>query len=56
MKLTILKKDRQTYQTPEPTSPGATTTGGENEKLASFFAGLLKRGGGSAANSPKGMS
>ncbi|CZS91790.1 related to dynein light intermediate chain 2 [Rhynchosporium agropyri] len=49
-------RDRQTYQTPEPTSPGnvATPDGkNQNEALASFFAGLMKRGGGSAANSPK---
>lgn len=49
-------KERQSYQTPEPTTPGqvATPDGkSQNEALASFFAGLMKRGGGSAANSPK---
>ncbi|RDL40819.1 Uncharacterized protein BP5553_00798 [Venustampulla echinocandica] len=49
-------KDRQTYQTPEPTSPGLTSSDGKpqnHEALASFFAGLMKRGGGSAASSPK---
>jgi dynein light intermediate chain 1 len=49
-------RDRQ-YQTPEPTSPGPTASDGgkgQNEALASFFAGLVKnRGGGSAASSPK---
>ncbi|KAH8588111.1 dynein light intermediate chain-domain-containing protein [Bisporella sp. PMI_857] len=50
-------KDRQTYQTPEPTTPGSVSSPGDpksqNEALASFFAGLMKRGGGSVANSPK---
>ncbi|PBP16886.1 dynein family protein [Diplocarpon rosae] len=49
-------KDRQTYQTPEPETPGglASPDGkNQNEALASFFAGLMKRGGGSTANSPK---
>ncbi|KAH9214011.1 dynein light intermediate chain-domain-containing protein [Leptodontidium sp. 2 PMI_412] len=49
-------RDRQTYQTPEPTSPSTVATPdgkNQNEALASFFAGLIKRGGGSAANSPK---
>ncbi|KAH8647420.1 dynein family protein [Tricladium varicosporioides] len=49
-------KDRQTYQTPEPTSPGTTSGDGkssQNEALASFFAGLMKRGGNNAASSPK---
>ncbi|TAQ84544.1 hypothetical protein B7494_g7122 [Chlorociboria aeruginascens] len=42
-------KDRQAHQqTPEPTSPGLT-----NEAIASFFAGLMKRGGGSTTSSPK---
>ncbi|KAI6709879.1 hypothetical protein JHW43_007590 [Diplocarpon mali] len=49
-------KDRQTYQTPEPETPGglASPDGkNQNEALASFFAGLMKRGGGSTASSPK---
>ncbi|TVY48565.1 Cytoplasmic dynein 1 light intermediate chain [Lachnellula occidentalis] len=49
-------KDRQSYQTPEPTSPGSTAPGDaktQNEALQSFFAGLMKRGAGSAASSPK---
>ncbi|PQE15790.1 dynein light intermediate chain protein [Rutstroemia sp. NJR-2017a BBW] len=47
-------KDRQAYTSPEPTTPGATSSDGkvQNEALASFFAGLMKRGG-SANNSPK---
>lgn len=47
-------KDRQTYQSPEPGEPGASNGDGiQNEKLASFFAGLLKKSGGSAAGSPR---
>ncbi|TVY45635.1 Cytoplasmic dynein 1 light intermediate chain [Lachnellula subtilissima] len=49
-------KDRQSYQTPEPTSPGSIVPGDaktQNEALQSFFAGLMKRGGGSASSSPK---
>ncbi|KAI9047055.1 hypothetical protein LZ554_009129 [Drepanopeziza brunnea f. sp. 'monogermtubi'] len=49
-------KDRQTYQTPEPETPGGVASPdgkNQNEALASFFAGLMKRGGGSATNSPK---
>ncbi|KAE8442602.1 hypothetical protein EG329_003025 [Mollisiaceae sp. DMI_Dod_QoI] len=48
-------RDRQSYQTPEPETPvGASADGKtQNEALASFFAGLMKRGGGSAASSPK---
>ncbi|KAF4632807.1 hypothetical protein G7Y89_g5315 [Cudoniella acicularis] len=48
-------KDRQTYQSPEPTSPGMTTGDGKNpnDALASFFAGLMKRGGNNATGSPK---
>ncbi|TVY57745.1 hypothetical protein LCER1_G000666 [Lachnellula cervina] len=49
-------KDRQSYQTPEPTSPGSIAPGDaktQNEALQSFFAGLMKRGAGSAASSPK---
>jgi len=49
-------KDRQTYQTPEPTTPGGVASPdgkSQNEALASFFAGLMKRGGGSAAGSPR---
>jgi dynein light intermediate chain 1 len=52
-------QERQSYQTPEPTTPGqvASPDGkSQNEALASFFAGLMKRGGGSAANSPKPAS
>ncbi|TVY56996.1 Cytoplasmic dynein 1 light intermediate chain, partial [Lachnellula suecica] len=48
-------RDRQTHQTPEPTSPGLPGADGktQNEALASFFAGLMKRGGGSNAGSPR---
>lgn len=57
-------KDRQTYSSPEPTTPnnnitspgvdGKTATPLQSEALASFFAGLMKRGGGnSAAGSPR---
>lgn len=50
-------KDRQSHQTPEPQSPGMQAAGdgkSQNEALASFFAGLMKRGGGaSATSSPK---
>ncbi|KAN0089424.1 putative motor protein [Hyaloscypha variabilis] len=50
-------KDRQSYQTPEPTTPGTIAPDGgkpqNNEALANFFAGLVNRGGGSATNSPK---
>lgn len=53
-------QDRQTYQTPEPTTPGGAVVSpdgkSQNEALASFFAGLMKRGGGSAASSPKPTS
>ncbi|KAL2353048.1 dynein [Cryomyces antarcticus] len=46
-------KDRAARRTPEleatPTSPGQM----DNEKLASFFAGLMKKTGGSASNSPR---
>ncbi|KAI9743380.1 MAG: hypothetical protein M1818_003226 [Claussenomyces sp. TS43310] len=50
-----LSQDRQSHQTPEPEDPNAATPDGksQNEALASFFAGLMKRGGGSASNSPK---
>lgn len=55
--ITNTSQDRQSYQTPEPTTPGQVSTpdgkSTQNEALASFFAGLMKRGGGSAANSPK---
>jgi len=54
--LLIPFQDRQTYQTPEPTTPGGVASPdgkSQNEALASFFAGLMKRGGGSAASSPK---
>lgn len=46
-------KDRQSYQTPEPTTPSTTIPDGktQNETLANFFAGLVNRG--SAANSPR---
>ena len=48
-------QDRQAYQTPEPTTPHVTSPDGktQNEALASFFAGLMKRGGGSTTSSPK---
>jgi dynein light intermediate chain 1 len=48
-------KDRQSEQTPDPETPDLGPPDGkaQNEALASFFAGLMKRGGGSAANSPK---
>ncbi|CZR63838.1 related to dynein light intermediate chain 2 [Phialocephala subalpina] len=47
-------KDRQSYQTPEPETPmGGSDGKNQNDALASFFAGLMKRGGGSAASSPK---
>ncbi|KAG9237652.1 dynein light intermediate chain-domain-containing protein [Amylocarpus encephaloides] len=49
-------KDRQTYQTPEPGSPGQQPQGdgrSQNEALASFFAGLMKKTGGSQASSPR---
>ncbi|KAG9244633.1 dynein light intermediate chain-domain-containing protein [Calycina marina] len=54
-------KDRQTYGTPEPTTPSSASNASmvgpegksQNEALASFFAGLMKRGGGSANISPK---
>ncbi|CAG8975334.1 hypothetical protein HYALB_00005664 [Hymenoscyphus albidus] len=48
-------KDRQNYaMSPEPGSPGQPGDGKmQNEALASFFTGLLKRGGNSAAGSPK---
>jgi dynein light intermediate chain 1 len=48
-------QDRQSYQTPEPTSPGATTSNekAQNDTLQSFFAGLIKNRGGSTASSPK---
>ncbi|PSS28024.1 hypothetical protein M430DRAFT_113376 [Amorphotheca resinae ATCC 22711] len=49
-------KERQSYQTPDPASPGQVSSPdgkSQNEALASFFAGLMKRGGGSAASSPK---
>lgn len=52
----MILQDRQTHQTPEPTTPGGVNSPdgkSNNEALASFFAGLMKRGGGSAANSPK---
>lgn len=51
-------QERQSYQTPEPTTPGQVTSPDgktQNEALASFFAGLMKRGGG-GANSPKPAS
>lgn len=49
-------QDRNSNATPDPESP--TTAGpadgkSQNEALASFFAGLVKRGGGSAASSPR---
>lgn len=50
------KQDRQTYQTPEPSVPSVSSPDGsknQNEALASFFAGLMKRGGGSAAGNPR---
>ena len=53
---TNLFQDRQTYATPEPTTPGgvsSTESKTENEALKSFFANLMKRGGDSASNSPK---
>jgi len=50
-------KDRQAYQTPEPTGPGGLPSSADgktqNEALASFFAGLMKRSGSSATSSPK---
>lgn len=49
-------QDRQAHQSPEPTTPGGLNSPdgkSQNEALASFFAGLMKRGGGSAAGSPK---
>ncbi|KAI9804395.1 MAG: hypothetical protein M1825_001294 [Sarcosagium campestre] len=61
-------KDRDANRSPEPTTPGPSTAGAaatatptsatpdgksQNEALASFFAGLIKRGAGSAANSPR---
>ncbi|KAA8567776.1 hypothetical protein EYC84_008241 [Monilinia fructicola] len=50
-------RDRQAYSSPESTTPGARTDASadgkvQNEALASFFAGLMKRGG-TAQNSPK---
>ncbi|QSZ37201.1 hypothetical protein DSL72_009295 [Monilinia vaccinii-corymbosi] len=50
-------RDRQAYSSPEPAAPGARADASadgkvQNEALASFFAGLMKRGG-SAQNSPK---
>ncbi|RDW66896.1 hypothetical protein BP5796_09645 [Coleophoma crateriformis] len=50
-------KDRQMYQSPEPSTPGGSVASpdgkSQNEALSAFFAGLMKRGGGSASNSPK---
>ncbi|KAI9814543.1 MAG: hypothetical protein M1832_005723 [Thelocarpon impressellum] len=48
-------KEREALRTPEPQSSTVTSPDGksQNEALASFFAGLMKRGG-SAANSPRG--
>lgn len=51
----LLKQDRQSHQTPDPDTPGVASPDGksQNEALASFFAGLMKRGGGSTTSSPK---
>ncbi|KAH8816881.1 dynein light intermediate chain-domain-containing protein [Xylogone sp. PMI_703] len=47
-------KDRNSYTSPESAAPSGTADGKtQNEQLASFFAGLMKRGGGGATNSPK---
>ncbi|KUJ09858.1 uncharacterized protein LY89DRAFT_788095 [Mollisia scopiformis] len=48
-------RDRQSFQTPEPETPMGSSADGknQNEALASFFAGLMKRGGGSATSSPR---
>ncbi|KAL3418958.1 Cytoplasmic dynein 1 light intermediate chain 2 [Phlyctema vagabunda] len=48
-------KDRQTYTSPEPTTPGLASPDGksQNEALSAFFAGLMKRSGGSTTSSPK---
>lgn len=50
-------QDRNSNATPDPESPvagGLPDGKSQNEALASFFAGLVKRGGaGSAANSPR---
>lgn len=45
-------KERQSHQSPEPDTPtGAGPDGkSQNEALASFFAGLVKRGGGTPAS------
>lgn len=43
------------HETPEPESAGPGTPAGgasQNEALASFFAGLMNRGGGSVPGSP----
>lgn len=50
-------RERQAYSSPEATTPGARIDPSadgkvQNEALASFFAGLMKRGG-SAQNGPK---
>jgi len=48
-------KDRQSHETPEPETTRLTSPDGksQNEALASFFAGLMKRGGGSTTSSTK---
>ncbi|RFU32410.1 hypothetical protein B7463_g3923, partial [Scytalidium lignicola] len=47
-------KDRNNYTSPESATPSGTADGKtQNEALASFFAGLMKRGGGGAMSSPK---
>jgi dynein light intermediate chain 1 len=54
-KLIQMLQDRQSYQTPEPTSPGTSTSNekAQNDTLQSFFAGLIKNRGGSTTSSPK---
>jgi dynein light intermediate chain 1 len=54
--LLTLRQDRQTYQTPEPTTPAGGVSSPpqpRDEALANFFANLMKRGGESATSSPK---